>query len=258
MSIFLLALALKHNGNWEKIYNDIKQKIKPTELELENAKNYKGDYITILDDKFPDKLRNIISPPFVLFYKGNIDLLNKEKIISVIGTRRPSFYGIDSTKKIVSDLVDEGCVICSGLARGIDAESHKEAINSNGPTIAVIGNGIDYCYPSTNKLLYEEIIEFGGLIISEYPGLEQPKKEYFPMRNRIVAGICDGLLIIEAHTHSGTQITAKQALYNGKSLYCVPDRIDKDSITNKFIKEGALLIESGDEIVFDLYNKIKK
>lgn len=253
MKEILVYLSIIHNGNWNSIYKDIldKRSINKTELD-EKLKNLDVNYITLLDKDYPLSLKSTFKPPFVLFYKGNIDLLKNEKRkLAVIGSRENSEYGKNVTESICKDLVKENFVIVSGLAKGIDSIAHHSCLTSNGNTIAVLGNGLNVFYPKENAKLYGEI-EKSGLLISEYPPNTAPEKSNFPSRNRIIAGLCEGIVIIEAKEKSGTMNTVYHALEDGKQIFCVPDRINENSGCNKLIKEGAKLVESAKDIIDEL------
>ena len=243
----IIYLSIKYQGDWDKIYNAIKKKESCETQEIERVVSSLGcKAITILDDNYPSSLKNIYKPPFTLFYLGDISLL-ESNIISIVGSRAPSTYASKSTKKIISDLKEKNVVICSGLARGIDRIVHEESLNNNLKTIAILPTGILYCYPKENLSIYEEIIK-KGLIISEYPSYSRVKKEKFGMRNRIIAGLGDKLLVMSAKEKSGTMISVKFALEFGKDIYCLPYHIDEGSICNKLIKEGAYLLSDGKDI----------
>ena len=244
MKDILLYLCCKYEGNWVEIYKAIMNLEKYDEVKcMEYKKRITSNYITILDESYPNRLKNSICPPYVLFYKGDIDLLNEQNIIAVIGARENSLYGEKMTKKLVIDLVNKGYSIISGLARGIDAIAHTSCLENEGKTIAVIGSGFNYTYPSENQELYKKI-ENKGLIISEYPDFVKPKAFHYPSRNRIIAGICDSILVTEAKVKSGTMITVKYGLECGKDIFAVPTLAECNSGCNKLIKEGAQLVES--------------
>lgn len=256
MRKILAYLSIIYEGDWNKIYQSIidKEQIDQNKMNIVLSE-LKVDYITIIDNNYPESLKHIYKPPFVIFYKGNLELLNNNfKKISIIGSRENSDYGKDCTNMLCKELLlkDENIVIVSGLAKGIDSIAHTECLKQNGKTIAVIGNGLDITYPKCNKDLYESI-SLNGLIISEYPNGVIPKKEHFPIRNRLIAGISDGICVIEAKVKSGTMNTVSYALEEGKPIFCVPDRCFNESGCNKLIKEGAKLIENANDILEDLY-----
>ena len=198
MEEIILYFALKYAGDFDKIYQALERKEKvDDELKEHLFKELKSKYTTIISDDYPAALKEINCPPFVLFYYGDLNLVNT-KCIGVIGMRQPSDYGIEVTKTIVSKLVLENYTIVSGMALGIDAMAHQSAMNVLGKTIAVLGSGIDNCYPLKNKAIYE-IMKVNQLVISEYPGNLVPKKINFPRRNRIISGLSESILVTEAN-----------------------------------------------------------
>lgn len=206
--------------------------------------------ITIEDEKYPYSLRRIKNPPQQLYLKGNIELLNKN-IISIIGSRSCTENGRKLAKKFASELSDQGIVIASGMAKGIDAMAHEATLNAGGKTIAVLGNGLNYIFPKENQKLYNEILENDGLIISEYPPETKPASNLFLERNRIVSGISIGILVIEAAFRSGTSVTAKLAKEQDKKVFVLPHEIDESHGvgTNQLIRRGAILVTSTKEII---------
>ncbi|MGL5000538.1 MAG: DNA-processing protein DprA [Cetobacterium sp.] len=211
------------------------------------------------DYRYPNNLKNITKPPLFLFYKGNIELLSKEKIISVVGTRKSTKYGELGCQNIVKDLVDAEVIVVSGLALGIDTLAHGEVLKRKGKTIAVLGCGINIDYPRTNSKLRKEI-ERNGLVISEFPLGSEPTPEKFPIRNRIIAGISKGTVIIESSLKGGSLITANQALEEGRDVFAVPGDITNpfSQGCNELIKSsGAKLITNGEDILKE-YNWMKK
>ena len=246
----LLYFALKYQGDYKKILNAIKEKQQPDILELKEVESkIKCKYITIVDNDYPVELRNIGTPPFVLFYYGDISLLYKPHKIAMIGTRNNSIYGEEMTVKLVKEFKKYKCICVSGLAKGIDGIAHKCALENNVKTIAILGSGIDYCYPSINKDIYNMIKE-KGLILSEYPNDTKPLNHYFLIRNRIIAAISDYVCVVEASYKSGTMNTVAYALEYGKEICCVPYTANCNSGCNKLLKEGAKLIEN----FMDIFN----
>lgn len=214
--------------------------------EYMKRKNIK--YITIYDKEYPENLKNIYDPPVLLFYAGNIKLINN-KSISIVGSRNPSSYGIKEAYNISNELSNKYTIV-SGLAKGIDAAAHNGALKSKNNTIAVLGCGVDIIYPRENMKLYNEILK-RGLIISEYPVGEKPFPNNFPARNRIVSGLSEGVIVVEAAPKSGTLITVDFALEQGKNIYAVPGNIDSylSFGTNELIKNGAIPYTCSDDIL---------
>ncbi|MGI6644504.1 MAG: DNA-processing protein DprA [Bacilli bacterium] len=246
----LLYFSQKYAGDFDKIYHAIETKERVTQEQIEEVtKNFKGNYFTIIDDDYPDVFKTIYRPPLVVYYHGDINLLSDlSKAIAVIGSRKASKTGLKITETIVSDLVKEDFTIVSGLAAGIDGCAHEVALNNEGKTIAVLGSGIDRPYPARNKELYLDIIN-KGLVLSEYPGETTPSREYFPERNRIVAALTKGVLVVESKIRSGTLITVNYALNKGSDIFCVPWRATDNSGGNRLIRDGAYLVESAKDII---------
>ena len=248
MEEILLYLSLKYQGQFDKIYQAIQNNEQiDVEIFKKMKKKMKCHYTTIVSDDYPECLKHIACPPFVLYYYGDLSLV-ANKTIGVIGMRYPSEYGIEVTQKFVNDLVKEDYIIVSGLALGIDGIAHQQAINSKGKTIAVLGCGIDYCYPSIHLEMYEEIKE-NHLLISEYPLDLSPRKWYFPARNRLIAGLSHNLLVTEAKEKSGTMITVGFALEQGKDVMAVPSPFNGHEGCNLLIQQGAKLVKSVEDIV---------
>ena len=257
----IIFLAVKYKGDWNAIYQAIKQKELVDEPDVQQAlQSIKCHVVTIIDDDYPEALKKIYKPPFVLFYYGDLGLAHlMEKSIAVIGSRLPSSYGQTMTRKITQELIDEGLIIVSGLAKGIDATAHETTLQHGGKTIAILGSGIENCYPKENLSLYEAIKE-GHLLLSEYPHYALPDKQNFPWRNRIIAGLSQGVFVAEAKQKSGTLITVGYALYLGKDVYVLPHQANTDNSTNQLIKDGAILVESGKDILEQLHgnHELKK
>ena len=206
--------------------------------------------LTYMDYDYPEKLKRMHHPPLVLFYYGDISLLDIPNI-AVVGSREFTEYGKYATEAIVSKII-KGKVLISGLARGIDTIAHKAAIENGGRTIAVLGSGIDYCYPAENQELYEEIKK-NHLLISEYPFKAEPDKEHFPLRNRIIVGLADALYVPQVSTYmSGTMISVNLALTIGTEIFVAPYPMDAPVINNRLLNEGATLVESPEQMMIDL------
>lgn len=245
MEDVLLYFALIYNGDFAKIYKAIEQKKKIDFEELKKLKKLiKCKYTTIISDDYPSSLKEISSPPFVLFYYGNLKLC-ENRAISVVGMRKCSNYGKEMATYICQKLSNEFTIV-SGMALGIDSYAHLGAIEI-GSTIAVLGCGIDYCYPSSNIELYERLKK-EHLVISEYPGNLKPQKNFFRNRNRIVSGLGEKLIVIEALRKSGTMISVGYALEQGKDVYCVPGRFFDHDGCNYLINQGANILMSIDDL----------
>jgi len=208
--------------------------------------------LTLDDPAYPASLRQIHDPPFLLFLKGTITPAD-EAAIAVVGSRRATHYGREQAKRLSFQLARAGFTIVSGLARGIDTAAHEAAVAAGGRTIAVLGSGIGNVYPPENRALADRIAE-NGAILSEFPVLYVPDKQSFPLRNRIVAGISRGLLVVEAPAWSGALITANQALEQGRSVFAVPGPIDRPTSEgcHRLIQQGATLVCSADDILSEL------
>ncbi|MDD7987093.1 DNA-processing protein DprA [Lentisphaera marina] len=199
---------------------------------------------------YPESLRAIDDAPIVLYIRGNPDILQHyERNIAIVGTRRPSNYGINMAKSIATDASLASWTVVSGLALGIDTSAHQSAVQLKRPTIAVLGGGIGQIYPKDNLKLARDICEHGA-IISEYPILFPPDRRTFPMRNRIIAALSRSVLVVEAGLNSGSLITANQALDYGRSVFAVPGRVDypQSRGCHKLLKLGATLTESFKDI----------
>lgn len=203
---------------------------------IENMKAAGIEIVTIEDERYPSKLFNLPDRPLVLYAMGDLSLTD-EKCLAVVGTRSPSNYGKIVTEKFVGSLATAGFVIVSGLCYGVDEIAHKKTLAVGGKTIAVVGSGFNHIYPAINTNLAKEIAR-DGLLLSEYPPSFQAKRYTFPRRNRIVAGLSDGVLVTEAGKHSGTVHTKEFALEYGRDLFAVPGSIysDKSELTNELIK----------------------
>ncbi|GAA0124263.1 DNA-processing protein DprA [Clostridium sp. CTA-19] len=209
-------------------------------------------FLNIKDAKYPKSLLNINEMPYGLFYKGNIDKLNNnDKKIAIVGSRRASYYGKNIVEIICRELKDTNVQIISGLARGIDGEAHKGSIENGIYTCGVLGCGIDVIYPKEHKNLYKKIIENQGCILSEFSPDAPPERFRFPLRNRIISGLSNLIIIVEASEKSGSLITANWALEQGKDIMAVPASIflEQNKGTNKLIKDGAYPFTSVEDII---------
>ncbi|HUP26739.1 MAG TPA: DNA-processing protein DprA [Candidatus Limnocylindrales bacterium] len=210
--------------------------------------------LTLGDKAFPAALLNIAQPPKQLYVLGDISPLTGKTVVSIVGSRAVTPYGKQVTTQLTRDLAKQGIAIVSGLALGVDGLAHQAALEVGGYTVAVLACGLDRFYPSAHHQLAKQILAQGGAIISEYPEGTEPYKLNFIERNRIVAGLCDGLLITEAAERSGTLHTANFALEQGKTVMAVPGNITSSNSrgTNNLIKTGAAPITSVDDILHAL------
>lgn len=205
-------------------------------------------YITIKKENYPENLRNIDYPPYLLYYKGNLDVL-KRRIVAIVGARKCTNYGIEVTKILTNLLNSYNISIISGGARGIDTVSHRVCLENGIPTIVVLGCGINIAYPRENKSLFE-VVQKRGLILSEFPPNTQPYKMNFPQRNRIISALSEIVIVTEAAKNSGSLITANYASKQGKDVMAVPGSIlsGLSKGTNQLIEDGAIVISDFDSI----------
>ena len=210
-----------------------------------------GAKILVYDDEnYPENLRQIDSPPYVLYVKGKVIDWDRHLLISVIGTRKCTQYGVDATRKITGELAEHGVVIVSGLARGLDAVATAEALKYNSYSVGVLGCAIDKIYPLENRALYDAV-EKTGILVSEYPPGSNPGKGAFPLRNRIIAGLSSGLLVVEAPLKSGTNITVNYAYDYSRDVFAVPGSIfERNSDgTNRLLKGSAKATVCAEDIL---------
>ncbi len=211
--------------------------------------NLQINFIHLNDSRYPEKLKEIHDPPVGLFCKGNIDILNQSKFISIVGTRKSTSYGEVTAKRIAYSFAKRGLIVVSGLADGIDAFAHKGALDS-GKTIAVLGTGVDIIFPLANKKLYEDILDKNSLLVSEYPPGTAGLPWNFPQRNRIISGLSDAVVVIEGDIDSGAIITARFAIKHDRLLFALPGPVDSrvSNGPNALIKSGVaeLLISEND------------
>ena len=218
------------------------------DLEIKRLQEEKIKMLTILDGAYPQRLKEIYLPPIVLFYRGNLSLIN-QRAVAIVGSRDHSKYAKDCIHELIPTIVNDGIVVVSGLARGVDTLAHEETLKANGYTIAVIGSGLDVVYPPENSKLYD-VIAKRGLILSEYPLQSRPLKFHFPYRNRIIAGLSHGVCVIEAKEKSGSLITANLALSENREVFAVPGSIfsTHSKGSNSLIEAGACLVSSAETI----------
>ncbi len=249
---FDATLASKVVTNIKKTIND-----SGIQREIDNQINlvdkYNAKIITVFDESYPANLKNIYDPPLLLFVRGEI-IPDDSYSLAVVGSRNVSEYGVLTAEKLSGELAVKGITIVSGMAAGIDSHAHWGCLKTGGRTIAVLGCGLDYIYPASNKKLYEEIID-NGAVISEYPFKTKPLKDNFPARNRIISGLSLGTIIIEASKKSGSLITAKYALEQNREVFAVPGNVSssRSEGTNALIRDSAAkLVLNADDILTEI------
>lgn len=214
--------------------------------------------LTISDAGYPERLRNIYDPPAVLYLQGRDIAFDDQVVISLIGSRDPSQYGINQAQRLGHDLAYQGAVVVSGLARGLDSEGLRGALRGGGKVCGVLGGGLDVVYPRENRFLYQDVAA-AGVLISEYPPGTEPRSGNFPPRNRIISGLSLGVVVVEGAQNSGTRITAMAALDQGRDVFAVPGPVDGplSYMPNDLIRRGeAMLVTSASDILqeyADLY-----
>jgi DNA processing protein len=215
-------------------------------------------FLTPEDETYPSRLLQIYDPPAVLWVRGDAKQLNRAGL-AVVGTRQPTPYGSGMAEMLSRDLARRGMVVMSGMARGVDTCAHKGAIEAGGATVAVWGTGIDVIYPKENKKLAEQIVAQGGAIVSEFPLGTFPAPQNFPIRNRTLSGMSIGVLVVEGGEYSGTRITARCALEQGRDVYAVPGNATNKNAwgPNTLIKQGAKLTATWEDIWEDLPSQVR-
>jgi len=217
--------------------------------EIDHVRALGATVIAQDDPNYPRRLNQIYDPPLVLYVKGSLEVLSQYGV-AVVGTRHPTPYGVGIAERLACDLAARGLVIVSGMARGIDSAAHRGALTAHGPTVAVWGTGIDVAYPKENEKLAERILDGGGAILSEFPLGTFPAPQNFPIRNRIISGMAVGVLVIEAGEYSGTRVTARCALEQGRDVYAVPGNVTNKLSwgPNTLIKQGAALVATWEDV----------
>ena len=209
--------------------------------------------LPITHELYPSSLRTIPDPPAILFCRGSIESVQATPAVAVIGSRRCSMYGRKSARSIASALAAAGACVVSGLARGIDGEAHRGALEAGGATCAVFAGGLDTVYPPEHRSLAERILA-GGCLISEYPPGCKPARYTFAERNRIISGLASAVVVVEAGERSGTLITVGTALDQGREVYAVPGEMGRSTSrgTNRLLRDGAGIVLSPEELLGDL------
>ena len=226
--------------------------------EAQRVVEQRAVFLTPEDEEYPARLLHIYDPPPVLWVRGNVKLLNSAGI-AVVGTRQPSPYGAGMAEVLSRDLARRGMTVMSGMARGVDTCAHKGALDAGGGTVAVWGTGVDVIYPKENKKLAEQIVERGGAIVSEFALGTFPAPQNFPIRNRTLSGMSVGVLVVEGGEYSGTRITARCALEQGRDVYAVPGNATNKNAwgPNTLIKQGAKLTATWEDVWEDLPSQVR-
>lgn len=226
--------------------------------ELVRAAGAAAEILTLADQNYPPLLKQIYDPPLVLYIRGDAGAL-REPGIAIVGTRHPTPYGIGMAERLACDLAARNLVIFSGMARGVDSAAHRGAIHAKGRTVAVFGTGIDVIYPRESRKLVDQVLALGGSLVSEFPVGTFAAPQNFPIRNRIISGMSTGVLVVEAGEYSGTRITARNALEQGRELFAVPGNVtNKNSWgPNTLIKQGAKLTATWEDVWEELPPDVK-
>ncbi|HXI19077.1 MAG TPA: DNA-processing protein DprA [Chloroflexota bacterium] len=245
-----LALAGLDRRSLDAV-TDMQRRLEP-ERELERARATGAAVITWRDAEYPALLSQIPDPPPVLYVKGTL-LPEETGSVAMVGTRRATVYGRDVAERLAQDLATAGLAVVSGLAKGIDTHAHRGALAGSGPTIAVLGHGIDTLYPHENRRLAEQIVAQGALV-TDYPVGTEPMAENFPPRNRIISGLSAGVIVVEADDRSGALITNKYAMEQDRDVFAIPGPISAPSSRgcNRLIQDGAKLVTSAADVLSEL------
>lgn len=241
-----IAEAIVHFRGWDNV-----------KAELELIRKNDVTIVTYEDELYPGQLLNIYDRPPYIYVRGKLS--SDDINVAIVGSRAATTYGKYTTEKLSREMAFKGLTVVSGMARGIDSAAHRGAISAHGRTVAILGSGLDVIYPPENKKLFEEIIE-NGAAVSEFPLGTPPRSPNFPARNRIISGMSYGVVIVEAGEKSGSLITARLALEQGREVFAVPGSIDSAGSrgTNKLIKQGAKLIENTDDILEEIAPQIEQ
>ena len=226
--------------------------------ELARAADGGINVLSASDPLYPRRLKEIYDPPISLYVRGDAEQLNKPGI-AMLGTRHPTAYGSGMAERLACDLAAQGLVIISGMARGFDTASHRGAISAKGKTVAVSGTGVDVIYPKENSRLSEQILSFGGALVSEFPLGKFAAPQNFPIRNRILSGMSIGVLVVEAAEYSGTRISARLALEQNRDVFAVPGNVTNNNSwgANTLIKQGVKLVATWEDVWEDLPTEVR-
>lgn len=222
------------------------------ESEIARCRQHEISLVCQGKENFPDALNEIPDPPAILYMRGQL-LPQDELAVAIVGTRHATQYGRQQARQLAASLARAGITIVSGLARGIDTEAHQATLEAGGRTIAVLGSGLLNIYPSENKALAEQVVQ-NGAVLSEYSTTSKPQRGSFPRRNRIVTGLCQGVIVVEAGDRSGALISARLSMEQGREVFAVPGRVDSRTSRgcHQLIRDGAKLVETADDVLEEL------
>ncbi len=234
----------------EAVESLLDKNLKPAEKIVSDCQRKRIKILTWEDSKYPNRLKNIYDPPLVLYYKGKLPDFDNLPAIGVVGTRNASAYGLSTAQKLGGEIAACGGVVVSGMALGVDAMATHGALTESDFAVGVLGCGVDRAYPAANGALFQRM-ERSGCLISEYPPGTKPDKWNFPRRNRIISGLSCGVVVVEAPLKSGSLITARQALEQGRDVFVVPGNIDIPTFQGSYalLREGAIAVSSGWEVL---------
>jgi DNA processing protein len=252
--------SLKAEGLKAETISELHDKeiLERAQAELERLEALGAQVITLADGAYPALLREIYDPPIVLYVRGDLRAACERACLAVVGSRRCSTYGVNAATSLARELAEHGLTIVSGLARGIDAAAHRGALEGGGKTIGVIGTGLDVQYPKEHAKLAAQAAE-SGAVVSEFPLGTPPLAQNFPYRNRVISGLCLGVLVVEAAEHSGSLITARLASEQGREVFAVPGNISSAASfgPNFLIKDGAKLVQYWRDVVEEFAPEIR-
>lgn len=269
VSIENIEILLNYFGSFEEIYNAgetdyaaagftksqllLDKDLKRARDICDKCLNYGIDIMTYFDEEYPRLLKNIPNPPFLLYIKGKMPDFDNRLSVAVVGARKSDDYGQKASFEFAKVLAENGVIIVSGMARGIDTESHKGALSVGGSTVAVLGCGVDRCYPPENREI-KRMIESSCAVISEYPPGAPPLGKHFPVRNRIISGLALATLVVEGDPSSGSLITGHAALEQGREVFAIPGDVNSklSAAPHRLIREGARLVSTPAEMLADL------
>lgn len=226
------------------------KKLKEAQKILDTCEEKNIKLCVLSDEDYPYRLKNIADPPLVLYYRGKLPDFETAPAIGVVGTRKASAYGLTAARQMGFQMVRCGAIVVSGAAEGIDGAAMEGALKAGGTVVGVLGNGADVVYPKCNRFLFADTQKYGCLL-TEFPPGTRPLKWNFPKRNRIISGLCNGVLVVEAPAKSGALITARQALEQGRDVFAMPGNVGVDTSegTNALLRDGAILARDGWDVV---------